>query len=117
MSSPVFEAMLYGPLAEGLDLQIHDDPPEAFEWLLEYMYRGQTHLPAVPLTVQVYQLASKYQMEALMALCSEVRPLHAWRMLQQHPDLNGILLLRISPNKKISSHNIYITDTSNLWMT
>ncbi|XP_071518152.1 BTB/POZ domain-containing protein 6-B-like isoform X2 [Panulirus ornatus] len=71
MSSPVFEAMLYGPLAEGLDLNIHDDPPEAFEWLLEYMYKGQTHLPTVPLTVQIYQLASKYQIEALMTLCSE----------------------------------------------
>ncbi|XP_042218263.1 BTB/POZ domain-containing protein 6-A-like [Homarus americanus] len=71
MSSPVFEAMLYGPLAEGPDLTIHDDPPEAFEWLLDYMYRGHTSLPAVPLTVQVYQLASKYQMEALMTLCSQ----------------------------------------------
>nr|XP_045602881.1 BTB/POZ domain-containing protein 6-like [Procambarus clarkii] len=71
MSSPVFEAMLYGPLAEGLYLRVHEDPPEAFEWLLEYMYRGQTHLPGVSLTVQVYQLASKYQIETLMALCSE----------------------------------------------
>ncbi|KAK3860250.1 hypothetical protein Pcinc_033688 [Petrolisthes cinctipes] len=72
MSSPVFEAMLYGPLAEeGPEVSLAEDPPEAVEWMLEYMYRGQTHLPDITLCVHVYQLASKYQMEPLMALCSE----------------------------------------------
>ncbi|ROT72127.1 hypothetical protein C7M84_009499 [Penaeus vannamei] len=71
MTSPVFEAMLYGPLAEGEELHLHEDPPEAFEWLLEYMYRGHIQMPEVRLAVQVYQLASKYQVEALMVLCSK----------------------------------------------
>ncbi|XP_047487663.1 BTB/POZ domain-containing protein 6-B-like isoform X1 [Penaeus chinensis] len=71
MTSPVFEAMLYGPLAEGEELNLHEDPPEAFEWLLEYMYRGHIQMPEVRLAVQVYQLASKYQVEALMVLCSK----------------------------------------------
>ncbi|XP_069992765.1 BTB/POZ domain-containing protein 6-A [Penaeus vannamei] len=71
MTSPVFEAMLYGPLAEGEELHLHGDPPEAFEWLLEYMYRGHIQMPEVRLAVQVYQLASKYQVEALMVLCSK----------------------------------------------
>ncbi|XP_045115254.1 uncharacterized protein LOC123506912 isoform X2 [Portunus trituberculatus] len=71
MSSPVFEAMLYGPLAEGPEVTLKEDHPEALQWVLEYMYRGHTRLPEVALTVKVYQLASKYQMEALMSLCSE----------------------------------------------
>ncbi|XP_069959635.1 BTB/POZ domain-containing protein 3-like [Cherax quadricarinatus] len=71
MTSPVFEAMMYGPLAEGAELRVPEDPPEAFEWLLEYMYLGHAQLPGVALTVQVYQLASKYQIEALMDVCSE----------------------------------------------
>ena len=68
----MFEAMLYGPLAEGPEVVLKEDPPEALQWILEYVYRGHTRLPEVALTVKVYQLASKYQMEALMALCSEV---------------------------------------------
>ncbi|XP_066979232.1 BTB/POZ domain-containing protein 6-B-like isoform X1 [Macrobrachium rosenbergii] len=71
MSSPVFEAMLFGPLAEGPELYLHEDPPEAFEWLLEYVYKGQTQLPGVRQAVQIYQLASKYQMEPLIKLCSD----------------------------------------------
>ncbi|XP_068242607.1 BTB/POZ domain-containing protein 6-B-like [Palaemon carinicauda] len=71
MSSPVFEAMLFGPLAEGPELYLHEDPPEAFEWLLDYVYKGQTQLPTVRQAVQIYQLASKYQMEPLIKLCSD----------------------------------------------
>nr|XP_045600629.1 uncharacterized protein LOC123759563 [Procambarus clarkii] len=71
MSSPVFEAMLYGPLAEGEVLALPEDPPQAFEWLLDHMYRNQSQLPGVQLALQVYQLAAKYQMDPLCQLCSQ----------------------------------------------
>ncbi|KAK7075539.1 hypothetical protein SK128_001966, partial [Halocaridina rubra] len=71
MSSPVFEAMLFGPLAEGPELRLNEDPPEAFEWVLEYIYKGQTQLQSVVQAVQIYQLASIYQLEHLISVCSE----------------------------------------------
>lgn len=72
MSSPVFERMLFGPLAEGEELKLPEDPPEAFKWLMKYIYHGTKELADVKLTVQVYHLASKYQMDALGSLCSKV---------------------------------------------
>lgn len=72
MSSPVFERMLFGPLAEGEELKLPEDPPEAFKWLMKYIYHGTKELADVKLAVQVYHLASKYQMDALSSLCSKV---------------------------------------------
>ncbi|XP_042231427.1 uncharacterized protein LOC121872611 [Homarus americanus] len=71
MSSPVFEAMLYGPLAEGDVLALPEDPPDAFEWLLDHLYLNHTQLPGVQLALQVYHLAAKYQMDPLCQLCSQ----------------------------------------------
>ncbi|XP_042867792.1 uncharacterized protein LOC122250449 [Penaeus japonicus] len=72
MSSPVFEAMLCGPLAEGDVLTLPEDPPEAFEWLLDHLYKNKTKLPDVELAMQVYQLANKYQLDKLCQICSEI---------------------------------------------
>lgn len=72
MSSPVFEAMLYGPLAEGDELVLPDDPPEAFEWLLNHLYMNDTQLPHAGLTTKVYMLASKYQLDSVCKICSKV---------------------------------------------
>ncbi|KAK8719072.1 hypothetical protein OTU49_014261 [Cherax quadricarinatus] len=71
ISSPVFEAMLYGPLAEGDLLHLPEDPPEAFNWLLDHIYLNHSQLPGVQLALQVYQLAAKYQMDPLCKLCSQ----------------------------------------------
>lgn len=71
MSSPVFEAMLYGPLAEGDELVLPDDPPEAFEWLLNHLYMNDTQLPHAGLTTKVYMLASKYQLDNVCKICSK----------------------------------------------
>ncbi|XP_064084986.1 uncharacterized protein LOC135200340 [Macrobrachium nipponense] len=63
--------MFYGPLAEGEELKLPEDPPEAFKWLLHYIYYGHTNLNSVRLAVKVYHLARKYQMDALVTLCSQ----------------------------------------------
>lgn len=78
MNSPVFDKLLYSnedrkPCILPIEFPLHDDPPEAFGWLLEYMYRGEPDLPSVPMALEVSVLATKYQMGALKAACSEVR--------------------------------------------
>ncbi|XP_069976252.1 BTB/POZ domain-containing protein 6-B-like [Penaeus vannamei] len=72
MSSPVFEAMLYGPLAGDDTLALPEDPPEAFEWLLNHLYMNETQLPDVTLAAKVYLLGSKYQLDNVCKIWSEV---------------------------------------------
>lgn len=85
MSSPVFEAMFYGPMAEKGDLTLPEDPPEAFTFLMGYIYKGNASLPDIEMAVMVYKLASKYQMSSLCSVCSQY--------LQSHVDLNNLALL------------------------
>lgn len=78
MNSPVFDKLLYGnedrqPCMLPIEYPLQDDPPEAFTWMLEYMYRGNPDLPSVPMALEVSVLATKYQMGALKSACSEVR--------------------------------------------
>lgn len=79
MTSPVFEAMFYGDQEEKRDLNVFEDSPESFMWLLEYMYCGTTELSSVDLALQVALLANKYQVASLTSLCSQVRTLLAYR--------------------------------------
>nr|XP_053647314.1 kelch-like protein 40 isoform X3 [Cherax quadricarinatus] len=69
-SSPVFDAMLYGPLAEEGNLTLVDDLPEAFDFLLDYIYCDKVSLSDVEMTTQIYSLANKYQFDALCDICS-----------------------------------------------
>ncbi|CAL4152446.1 unnamed protein product, partial [Meganyctiphanes norvegica] len=71
MWSVVFQAMLFGPMAEGDTITLSEDPPEAFSWLLAYMYTGETELPSVELALQVYLLANKYLLAHLKTVCSK----------------------------------------------
>ncbi|XP_066981917.1 uncharacterized protein [Macrobrachium rosenbergii] len=70
MSSPVFEVMLYGPMAEKGDLILPEDPPEAFACLIEYIYKCEESIPDVDTAIKLYQLANKYQMCHLRRMCS-----------------------------------------------
>lgn len=72
MSSPVFEAMLYGPLAEDI-LTLHDYPPEAIEWLLKHIYCDETTFPGIDMAIQVYRLSHQYQLDTLFQVCSQVK--------------------------------------------
>ncbi|CAL4081391.1 unnamed protein product, partial [Meganyctiphanes norvegica] len=65
------QAMLFGPMAEGDTITLAEDPPQAFKWLVNYMYTGITKLPSVELALQVYLLANKYLMRHLKSVCSE----------------------------------------------
>ncbi|ROT85086.1 hypothetical protein C7M84_021353 [Penaeus vannamei] len=90
MNSPVFDKLLYGnedrqPCMLPIEYPLQDDPPEAFTWMLEYMYRGNPDLPSVPMALEVSVLATKYQMGALKSACSEY--------LKQH--LNDVNVLKV----------------------
>ncbi|XP_069985196.1 BTB/POZ domain-containing protein 3-like isoform X2 [Penaeus vannamei] len=71
MSSPVFEEMLYGSRAASKTLRICEDHPEAFAWMLGYIYCNSKSFPSLSLAIEVSRLADKYQMDALAELCSQ----------------------------------------------
>ncbi|XP_063592918.1 BTB/POZ domain-containing protein 6-like isoform X2 [Penaeus indicus] len=70
MSSPVLKTLLEDPLENNVFVR-PEDPPEAFEWLLDHIYQDKSKLPEVSVAVQVYQLASRYKMDSLCRMCSE----------------------------------------------
>lgn len=82
ISSPVFELMLYGSMAEGNELKLPMDPPEAFKLLLKYIYCGSLKLPCVAEAVDVYILANRYQMDKVFHQCS--------RFLQNNLDKDNL---------------------------
>lgn len=65
--------MLFGPLAKEGELALPDDPPEAFEWLLEHLYCDERNLGGIEMATQVYKMANKYELDELCRVCSEVR--------------------------------------------
>ncbi|XP_068251042.1 uncharacterized protein [Palaemon carinicauda] len=85
MSSPVFEAMFYGPMAVKGDLILPEDPPQAFTILVSYIYENQVPLRDVDTAVKVYHLASKYQMNHLSSLCSQY--------IEEHVDLDNLVMI------------------------
>ena len=77
MSSPVLEAMLFGPLAKDTDesphrLTLKEDLPEIFEWILRYLYLDDTKFQGTVQALSVYESAHKYQLDALVKVCSQV---------------------------------------------
>ena len=54
-------------------LHMSEDSPEGFRWLLDYIYCDVTYFSSTAIALEVSHLASKYQMDSLKQLCSEVR--------------------------------------------
>ncbi|XP_076050678.1 BTB/POZ domain-containing protein 2-like [Oratosquilla oratoria] len=69
MKSPVFGAMLMGPMATGKRLDLPKDPLEGFRKLLDHVYRDQMDLESVEEALEVYTLAHKYMMEPARKIC------------------------------------------------
>ncbi|CAL7945976.1 unnamed protein product [Xylocopa violacea] len=85
MSSPVFEAMFFGGMAEKSDLiPIRDVQPEAFKALLEYIYTDRVDLSSFELACELCYCAKKYMLPSLVEECtkylwSDVSPKKACR--------------------------------------
>ncbi|XP_076049800.1 BTB/POZ domain-containing protein 6-like [Oratosquilla oratoria] len=70
MKSPVFGAMLMGPMATtGKQLNLPEDPHEAFQKLLDHTYLDRMDLESVEEALEVYTLAHKYLMEPAGKTC------------------------------------------------
>ncbi|XP_046398395.1 uncharacterized protein LOC124165134 [Ischnura elegans] len=67
--SPVFEAMLFGPIAEKHVIQVPDVEPEAFRILLEYIYTDRTSFPSLEATCATLYAAKKYLLPHLRQSC------------------------------------------------
>ncbi|XP_069169173.1 BTB/POZ domain-containing protein 6 isoform X3 [Procambarus clarkii] len=105
--SPVFEAMLCGPMAEEGILTLVDDQPEAFDFLLDFIYLEKVNLPDVEMAIQVYTIAHKYQIDALCEICSMVLATSSEEVLES----KNFGLLRPSSLKKILGHpKLHVSD-------
>ncbi|XP_076050542.1 BTB/POZ domain-containing protein 6-like isoform X2 [Oratosquilla oratoria] len=79
MKSPVFGAMLMGPMATtGKQLNLPEDPHEVFQKLLDHTYLDRMDLESVEEALEVYTLAHKYLMEPARKTCLQ--------MLSRDPD-------------------------------
>ncbi|XP_069976248.1 BTB/POZ domain-containing protein 6-like, partial [Penaeus vannamei] len=119
MSSPVFEAMLYGPLAGDDTLALPEDPPEAFEWLLNHLYMNETQLPDLTLAAKVYLLASKYQLDNVCKICSEVLANETDEVLKS-PRVEALgrraLALMLTHEKLFASTEVLVFDALIRWL-
>jgi len=72
MSSPVFEAMFFGSMAEKNDpIPIKDAQPEAFKALLEYIYTDKVELSSFELACELCYCAKKYMLPSLVEVCTK----------------------------------------------
>lgn len=85
ISSPVFEAMFFGGIAEKNDvIPIQDVQPDAFKALLVYIYTDQVDLSTFELACELCYCAKKYMLPSLVEECtkfvwSDVTPKKACR--------------------------------------
>ncbi|XP_045604998.1 BTB/POZ domain-containing protein 3-like [Procambarus clarkii] len=73
MSSPVFEAMFYGGMAEKKDkpVEILDVQPEAFRALLQYIYSDEITLKSFDQVCEICYAAKKYMIPSLVEQCTQ----------------------------------------------
>ncbi|XP_066603872.1 BTB/POZ domain-containing protein 6 [Prorops nasuta] len=72
MSSPVFEAMFYGGMAEKNDpIPIRDVQPDAFKALLQYIYTDNVELVSFELACELCYCAKKYMLPFLVKKCTK----------------------------------------------
>ncbi|KAF2886641.1 hypothetical protein ILUMI_19532 [Ignelater luminosus] len=72
ISSPVFEAMLYGVMAEeNKPIVVEDIEPDVFKALLEYIYTDNINLVSSDHYCELYYAARKYMMPYLQKKCME----------------------------------------------
>ncbi|KAJ9589367.1 hypothetical protein L9F63_017419, partial [Diploptera punctata] len=71
MSSPVFEAMFFGGMAEKNDpIPILDVQPDAFKALLEYIYTDAINLQSFDQACELCYVAKKYMLPHLVGECT-----------------------------------------------
>ncbi|CAH0700548.1 unnamed protein product [Spodoptera exigua] len=69
ISSPVFEAMFYGPLSSDDDIQITDIHPDIFQLILNYIYTDKVEISSIEHAFELLYASRKYLLEHLTELC------------------------------------------------
>ena len=69
ISSPVFEAMFYGPLSSDDDILITDIQPDVFQLILNYIYTDTVEISAVDQAFELLYASRKYMLEHLSKMC------------------------------------------------
>lgn len=69
ISSPVFEAMFYGPLSSDDDIKITDIEPEIFQLLLNYIYTDRVEISSIEEAFELLYASKKYLLEPLSEMC------------------------------------------------
>ncbi|XP_013188807.1 BTB/POZ domain-containing protein 2 [Amyelois transitella] len=69
ISSPVFEAMFYGPLSTDHDVVITDIEPGIFQLLLNYIYTDNVEIISIEQAFELLYASRKYLLEHLSEMC------------------------------------------------
>lgn len=69
ISSPVFEAMFYGPLSTDDDIQITDIHPDIFQLILNYIYTDKVEITSIEHAFELLYASRKYLLEHLGEMC------------------------------------------------
>lgn len=69
ISSPVFEAMFYGPLSTNEEISITDIEPHIFKLLLNYIYTDKVTIESIEDAYDLLYASRKYMLEYLSEIC------------------------------------------------
>ncbi|XP_026757314.1 kelch-like protein 40 [Galleria mellonella] len=69
ISSPVFEAMFYGPLSNNKDVIITDIEPDIFQLVLNYIYTDKVDISSVEQAFELLYASRKYLLQSLVEIC------------------------------------------------
>lgn len=69
ISSPVFEAMFYGPLSTNEEIIITDIEPKIFQLLLNYIYTDKVEIHSIEEAYDLLYVSRKYMFEYLTKIC------------------------------------------------
>ncbi|XP_075992389.1 kelch-like protein 40a [Anticarsia gemmatalis] len=69
ISSPVFEAMFYGPLSSNDDIIITDIQPDIFQLILNYIYTDTVEINSIDQAFELLYASRKYLLEHLTEMC------------------------------------------------
>lgn len=69
ISSPVFEAMFYGPLSSDNDILITDIQPDIFQLILNYIYTDTVEISTIDQAFELLYASRKYMLEHLIETC------------------------------------------------
>lgn len=69
ISSPVFEAMFYGPLSSTKDIVVTDIPSDTFQLILNYIYTDKVEITSIEQAFELLYSARKYMLEHLSQIC------------------------------------------------